>query len=296
MSLKKYLTPRNYYRYVVKAALPPNLIVNRLAKPVAFDDLQGLRGVESAHFDIRGEDHDRWVERYYPDWRETFGHLRHKKLVEFSISFALLAPQPDDVFMDAAGGGYTYVRTLACKKKYLQDLRISPQLKSDLGDEVECIESDAGDIALPDRSLGKISCHHAFEHFRSDSDRRFISEVQRLLAPGGRCCIVPIFIATRYVEVTNALAFDRKYDRRSKRIMDPTATIAGGSQVAYARIYDLEAFQERVLRQIDLEAFKVRLLQVRMDGQTVPDLTLDVQRRVTAVNNPFRALLIERTP
>src|SRR5207249_4916532 len=75
----------------------------------------------------------------------------------------------------------------------------------------------------------------------------------------------------------------------------PTASIPGGSWCGnYARIYDVTAVRERLLANIDRDLFRVTIAQVTLDGEEVPDLALTCHRHVTAINRPYRALLIER--
>jgi len=236
-----------------------------------------------------------WVRRYVPEWKTRFGDIRHKKLLEFFTTFTLLNPQPEHSFLDGAGGIHTYVSVLECRERYLQDAKVTDWLRRQVGKGVVCIEGDAGAIPLPDAHVDRVACHHSFEHFQGESDIAFLRQVQRLLAPGGRCCIVPLFVATRYLEVTDALTLARKFDRRSWRVIDPTASIPGGSWCGnYARIYDVTAVRERLLANIDRDLFRVTIAQVTLDGEEVPDLALTCHRHVTAINRPYRALLIER--
>jgi hypothetical protein len=97
------------------------------------------------------------------------------------------------------------------------------------------------------------------------------------------------------VEVTDDFRFDLKSDPRSNYVIDPTASIPGGKLCgSFARIYDLRAFIERVVDSIDFSRFKAALLEIRLDGQLTPDMSLECHKRVTAVNFPYRALTIER--
>ncbi len=301
VQLKRYVVPQIYVEYLKKllygerSLVPPNFIVDKIIRPVCLDELRKLSGVEVADLDFDSACLYQWVKRYFPEWRDRLGDLRHKKLVEFFTTFTLLAPGADDAFMDAAGGYDTYLPKLSCKAKYVQDIRISRELRARLDNKVEYIESDARNISLPDQSVDKISCHHAFEHFQDDSDIWFVKEIQRLLRPKGKCCIVPILISDCYAEITNAFTFDLKFDPRSKLLIDPTAAIPGGDQSGhYARVYDLVGFQERVIGNIDFTRFKATITELRLDGRPVPDLKLRCHKRVTAINRPYRALLIER--
>lgn len=294
MYLKKYFVVRNYLSFL-KSHSPRNLIVDRLVKPVSFDNLQMLQNVKTTYLDIHSHDYQEWITQYMPRWHKRFGHIQHKKLIEFYSTYILLNPCSKDVFMDAAGGIDTYLRGLECKRRILQDIKINGDVKHRLGQNVEYIECDARHIDLINDSVDKISCHHSFEHFQADSDILFIEEVQRLLRVNGKCAIVPMFIADRYLEVTDTVCFNRRFDNRSRFIIDPTTTIPGGRSCgSYARIYDMKAFQDRIIDRIDPTKFKVSIVELRMDGNIVPDLTLKCHRGIAKVNYPYRVMMIKR--
>jgi len=302
MSLRRYLRlgdrvegARSFLRCIRNGGRSANAVLNRVIQPVNLEEMRRLPNTDAGYLRLEGDHFRPWVKRYLPDWRDRLGDLRHRKLVEFFTSFTVLEIRAEDIVMDAAGGYDTYLTQVNCAKRYLQDIRISRDLKARLGERVEYVEGDAGAIPLGSESVDKVSCHHSFEHFQGDSDTSFVKEIQRLLRPQGKCCIVPIFVADHYVEVTNEITLDRKFDPRSSLIVDPTAALPGGDQSGhYARVYDLRALQERVLAQIDSTRFTSRFLEVRLDGAPVPDLTLGCHKRVSAINRPMRALVIER--
>ncbi|HEX9107784.1 MAG TPA: hypothetical protein VF832_11160, partial [Longimicrobiales bacterium] len=93
-------------------------------------------------------------------------------------------------------------------------------------------------------------------------------------------------------EVTTHFTLARHYDRAARRLIDPTAQLPGDN--GYARVYDPDALRRRVLDHIDRSAFDVALVQLRIGGKPVPDRTLPRNRKYTAINCPFRALLITR--
>lgn len=293
--LKKYFIPYNYFRFLKAHLFPRNVITNRIVKPVPFDDLNMLQNIKIACLNIHSNDYEQWVNQFFPAWYDRFRHIQHKKLIEFYSTFILLSPCSNDIFMDAAGGIDTYLKDIKCTKRFLQDIKISADIKFRLGNNVEYIEGDAGHIKLPNESVDKISCHHSFEHFQADSDILFIKEIQRLLKTDGKCAIIPIFIADLYLEVTDTFSFKRKFDNRSRYIIDPTATIPGGRSCGnYARIYDIKAFQERIISNVNTTEFKVTIVELKIDGNTVPDMTLDCHKSVAKVNCPYRAMIIER--
>lgn len=266
-----------------------------MVRAASWGTLEALPGIAVTRLDLDRRDYERWVEQYVPDWRARFADIRQKKLLEFFASFTLLAPEPAHVFMDAGGGMHTYLPRLRTARRYMQDIRIVPGVRKALGDDIGYLECDAANIPLPAGSVDRIACHHAFEHFQGTSDVSFITEVQRLLAPGGRCCIVPLFVSDRYAEVTDTLSLGRKFDRRSTRVIDPTASIPGGKWSGnYARIYDTQAVRERLIANVRSGEFTMTVAQLRLDGELVPDLTLPCHAHVSAINRPYLALLLER--
>ena len=271
--------------------LPPNLLANRRLRPFPAERLGDALGVPFRHLDATAREYLAWLAEVAP-LHGGDGPFS-KKPLEFFGTWRLLDPRPEDVFLDAAGGVFTYLDRLHVRQRYLHDLEIGPALRERLGPGVGYLESDAAAIPLPDASVDKISCHHSFEHFEGDADSGFIAEIQRLLRPGGRACILPIFIGDAYYEVTTHFTLrGKRYDPAARLLLDPTAQVPGGN--GYARIYDPAALRRRVLDRVDRREFSVEIVELRLDGKPVPDLALERNRKVTRINCPFRALLITR--
>ncbi len=284
-------TTGDFARQKLRYYLPPNLLANRLLRPFPAERLGEAVGVPFRYLDATSEEYLAWLAEVAPIYGD--GGPFAKKPLEFFGTWRLLEPRPDDAFLDAAGGVYTYLDRLRVRERYLHDLAIAPELRERLGPGVRYLESDAAAIPLPDASVDKISCHHSFEHFEGNADSGFITEIQRLLRPGGRACILPIFVGDTYYEVTTHFTRrGKRYDPAARMLVDPTAQVPGGN--AYARIYDPAALRRRVLERLDGDAFAAEIVELRLDGRPVPDLTLERNRRVTRINRPFRALLITR--
>jgi len=49
-----------------------------------------------------------------------------------------------------------------------------------------------------------MSLHNSLEHFEGRSDIKFFKEAQRLLRPGGKLLVVPLFIGDTYSTVNDA--------------------------------------------------------------------------------------------
>jgi len=236
-----------------------------------------------------------FLKQYYPSWEDCFSHPFHKKFLELHVSWRLLDTQPDETYLDLAGGLHTYAGYLKSQKRLLNDRYVSPWLKSELARQgVGIVESFAQCMPLQDCSIDKISCHHSFEHFRGDGDTQAIIEIQRVLRPGGRACIVPIFLANGYFEIVD-LPWTPRSDLRATRIVDPTSPFPGGSfSGGFARVYDLQSFQNRVLNVIDFSRFHASIVEIFSQGRSLPDHGLSCHRTDPQIDFPYRALLIER--
>jgi ubiquinone/menaquinone biosynthesis C-methylase UbiE len=295
MSLRNFFVLENYVFFFKRLIFPQNYIIDKLIHTVSHQELSELKDIKIEMLDIDPVAYKKWVNQFFPDWKSKFISIYHKKLIEFFTTYSLLKPCAEDTFMDAAGGIDSYIKKLACSKLYMQDIKILKELQNSLGKKIEYIECNAGSISLSDESVDKISCHHAFEHFQGDSDFLFIKEIQRLLRQGGKCCIMPIFIADHYVDLTDTITYKYKFDENSDYIVDPTASLPGGNRSGhYSRIYDLKSFQRRVLNNIDLEKFKTTFYELRINGNTTPDFKLKCHKYASIINRPYRALLIER--
>ena len=272
-----------------------NLIIDKAVKVEPLDKIKSCCDFSVDRLDFDKIRYERWLSSFFPEWQKRYGYILHKKIIELFVTYQMLDLQEDDEYMDAAGGINTYADRIKCKKRYLQGVSASSELRSALGNEIDYIQGDAAKIDLPDESLTKISSHHSFEHFQSNSDSNFIKEVQRLLKVGGKCCIIPIFIADKYVEVSRSNKHQYHYDANSTYIIDSTARITGGASCGdYARIYDTSSFNKRVIDQIDREKFNISLSEVTIDGNSVPDFNLQCHEGITRINYPYRVLTIER--
>jgi predicted SAM-dependent methyltransferase len=273
-----------------------NRIINKMIRSLKYDDLLDVRNLQVAKKDFSSAGYMTFLSEIVPNWEGINPYRYYKKFMEFYISYLLLNPSENDVILDAAGGIDTYVSSLPCKKKYVSDVNISDRFKNAYGKrDIVFIERSAANIPLADGSVNRISCHHSIEHFQADADKEFIDEVQRLLAPGGSCCIIPIFISDKMFEVVNVDRPGLPFDRTATKIVSPTTPFSGGAACGdFTRVYNLESFQERIVARINTSLFKTSLFQFTMDSVDIPDLKLKCHRTVAKVNYPYRALLIER--
>lgn len=107
------------------------------------------------------------------------------------------------------------------------------------------IGADAGAVPLPDGSIHKMALHCSFEHFEGAADQRFVSECARLLAPGGRCCVVPLYLSPRYSIQTDLL-------RSWPPPREPEALLccARGWGERHGRFYDAQQLRRRLAAEL----------------------------------------------
>jgi len=164
---------------------------------------------------------------------------REKKLLEHYLAFSQLELASGQVYVDVASECSPFPKIFRRKfgvKAYSQDLSYRPGIRG------WQIGSSADAIPLPDASVDRLSLQCAFEHFEGDCDAGFIRETARLLRPGGRCLIVPLYVGTVYKNIIDPLA-----DRSSIRI-DPDAALVAERNLGgrFERVYS-PASLERVL-------------------------------------------------
>ena len=200
---------------------------------------------------------------------------RDKQVLEHYIAFELLNLKPGDTYIDVGSQHSPFPEALLNLgiDAYSQDLEYAPGLNG------RCIGSSADSMPLAASSVDKISLQCAFEHFNGKVDTDFINEISRILRPGGRCCIVPLYMANTFTNYIVPL-----YDYSSVSF-DDGAEVIGEINLGgiFERKYSVEALKKRILlRDIGL---KYTIYRIR-NAKSISDSYL--------VNRVRYALLIEK--
>ena len=235
-----------------------------------------------------------WVHDYFPNYLETFGTLEHKKLLELYCSFSLLDIQKDHVYMDAAGGKFSYVGKIPASRRIMQDIDFAQEVLDSAAPDVEFIKCSAADVKLADSSVDRISCHHSIEHFQQNADQDFVRELQRILRPGGKAVIIPIFISDKHYLITDKPKFNF-WQEEGVKVIDRLAGLPGGERSGnFSRVYSLASLKTRLIDGIDPDRFDFKLVQVKYKGKSVPDETTFYNPNQASMNFFYRALEITR--
>ena len=178
-----------------------------------------------------------------------------EKALEHYLASRLLELSANDVYIDIANDASPtpdiYRKLFGCAV-YRQDLTFKPGLKGDR------IGGNAANLPLPTGFASKLGLHCSFEHFEGNSDIGFIREASRVLRPGGRLCIVPLYLVESYAIQTNPALM-----KRGGIAFEADARLycARGWRNRHNRCYDVDHFVNRIfenLGDLDLTLYHVR--------------------------------------
>ena len=214
--------------------------------------IMGLRerGVNTIDYAIDVTDYKQWARRagykqfpgYYDGGRERNAV---EKTVERYLAATFLDLREGDTYLDIANDNSPapdiYHMLYGCTVSR-QDIQYPEGVVGNV------IGGDAASLPLRDGFATKMALHCSFEHFEHDSDIKFINEASRVLQCGGKLCIVPLYLSSRYVILTDpgvlpwhGMRFDRDamvYCRRDYHIR-------------HSRLYDVPHFVSRVCDNLD---------------------------------------------
>ena len=189
---------------------------------------------------LRAADYDQYADYYAKPGSGSFA----EKSLEHFIAADLLKLQPEETYIDIANDHSPtpdiYHRLFGCKT-YAQDLRFPTGMHGDR------IGGDAAELPLPEGFVDAMALHCSFEHFEGDSDMRFIRECERILRPGGRVCILPLYLFHEYAIQTDPMALPPggiEFDHGA------TIHCARGYNNRHGRFYDAAHLNERVRRRL----------------------------------------------
>lgn len=171
---------------------------------------QVVRQLREADYDVRDygidvDDFRRYLTKAdYSQFPGYYGGGKAPNFIEKSLEHYLAAKFLDiareEVYVDIANDmsptPEIYAALYGCRS-YRQDLKFSEGLHGNT------IGGDAVSMPVPEGFAGKMALHCSFEHFEGDADIRFIKEANRVLARGGRLCILPLYLYTEYAIQTD---------------------------------------------------------------------------------------------
>ena len=219
-------------------------------------------GVEVERHEIDYDAFAEWEKQTYgKDYPNYYKDLHQKKCLEHYLSFELLELEGPEVLMDVASA-ISKMPDLAkkhydIKKVYRQDLL------NEAGGHGEWVGSNAAEIPLLAESIDVMTLHNSFEHFEDEADIGFMKEAHRLLRPGGKVCIIPLFLARMHYIGTSTAEMLREsripnFDKGVELICNTRSK--EHEYPIFSRHYDASALVRRILRPF-AEKFDWRIIQ-----------------------------------
>lgn len=166
------------------------------------------------------------------------------------------------------GKGDIYIDVAACGSPWAQVLRARHQIQTYAIDlEVPLAfsmldfyrEENATKTNFPNSSVRGMSLQCAFEMFLSSDDVDFIVEIKRILKPGGKVVILPLYMHTHYCAYSTPDFFGKGYSDT-----DATEYVQMGAWgVPSSRKYNAKTLKERLLNSIEREGLEYEIYALR---------------------------------
>ena len=206
------------------------------------------------------------------EWMTYYKEIYADKWLEHFLSIHFLEPHKGETLIDVASHWSPFnniVKKIEGVRVYRHDQVF------DAGVHGNDIGSDVISIPMPDRSVDMLAVNNSIEHFEQEKDIAFLREAYRLLKPGGRLCIVPLFMNSVSVNMV-----DPEVDVTGL-VLDPNAVVLNGSpwKFRFARFYTPKMYVERLMKSIP--EFKHHIFSIR--GMTAFDPKLNYWQFVSVV-------------
>lgn len=210
---------------------------------------------------------------YASDYKLYAGTMEHcllEKTLEHFLSLVLIDPRPGMTGVDV-GSCQSILPGLARRvygtQVYEQDLTYPA------GVHGERIGSSADAIPLPDGSVDFMTLHCTFEHFEGQADTGFVRECARLLRPGGKAVILPLYLNESLCNITG------ETDPETQRAIGWDAEAAHYClipewQNRFGRHYSPETFMQRVYNPALETGLRPQLYKIGDWGVIHPELWL----------------------
>lgn len=202
-------------------------------------ELSPLEGVTVQDYQVDPQRFAHWVaQAQYP--RLAYLANREEKFLEHQVSVDLLDVNAPGMLVDVA----------SCRSYFPDIMRrrgfrvIAQDLSYPAGLHGDILGGDAAAMELPEESIDGVTLHCSFEHFEGDADTRFVSNIGRLLKPGARAVILPLYLHNEFLIETDPLISGGNVP------VDDGArlTASFGYANRFGRHYDVAALRRRVLQ------------------------------------------------
>lgn len=185
-----------------------------------------------------------------------------EKLLEHWIAGELLDLEhwsPDDVYVDIAACNSPWAKVLRERRGFSAYAIDLAQVDAAYAHLPYYRSESATHTGFADASVRGASLQCAYEMFQGDHDQLLIKELARILRPGGKVIILPLYMHTHYCAYATPEYFGKGYaDTEAKEYIRMDCY-----GVPSSRKYDAQRLKERVLDPIQQAGLRYRLLALR---------------------------------
>ena len=220
-------------------------------KKIQKDIFNGLKssGFDIVPYEIDIADYQKYLDlAQYPAYSYLDGGKNYcfpEKSLEHYLAFKFLELGKDDIYIDIANNHSPvpeiYTALSGCVA-YRQDM-IFPA-----GIHGNTMGGNASELPVCDNFATRMALHCSFEHFEGESDINFIKEVRRVLNPGGKLCILPLYLFNQY-----SIQLDPEALPSEGMDFETDATLylfEDGFRTRHARFYNIAHLTERICKNL----------------------------------------------
>lgn len=188
-----------------------------------------------------------------------------EKLLEHFIAFQLLALKNftgDDMYIDIAACNSPWAHVLKTRfgmNAYAIDLELGVSYRG----LPYYLQENATSTSFVDASVRGASLQCAFEMFMGEDDVEFVAEAGRILAPGGRLVILPLYMHTHYCAYSTPEYWGKGFSDANAREYVRMDCLG----VPSSRKYDAVMLKRRILDPVQEHGMQYRLLALRNKEQ-----------------------------
>jgi SAM-dependent methyltransferase len=177
------------------------------------------------------------------DFYHGLGAIYIEKCLEHYLAYTILGINSVDILIDVAAASSPFVSALLEQgiDAYKLDI-VYPR-----GVNGHEIGADAADTKLPANFADVLTLHCSFECFAGNADTGFIKEASRILKPGGRYAIAPLYMAEAHIISKSP------YSKLPAKLVDREARQVWREDtynVPFCRFYAPEVFADRVYKHL----------------------------------------------
>ena len=187
------------------------------------------------------------------------GGVWEEKLFEHFLAYELAIKKANagDIYVDVAACSSPWAFMLREQKginAYAIDLNVSNRYQQ----YDYYLAQDATDTSFEDESISSASLQCAFEMFKDDDDINLIKELSRILRPGGRAIVSPLYMHTHYCSYSSPEYWGKHYsDPEAKEYIRTDI-----HNVPSSRKYNAKKLKERVLDTLHLHGMDYKLYRI----------------------------------